>query len=395
MNAGFMPHRTALVVLLSMLCSSSVAQQRVVIADRDTHEPVAQASLYTKEGGRFCSSVTNNMGVALVRFDFQRLTVSHLNYERRQVRRLTDTIFLVPRHRQTREVVVRNVEPSWIRPFLKRFARTKDYRYFVRPTVLDYDYQTQSISANSLYRFHSQGLLRQKDKTHGQHAICQQDGLITAADSTRLTDVANLRRMLYEDFVQELDADFIGEHVFRENSAYKGQSKNEVELVFWAAHRKDDRGRFVVDTARCVVLSAWRQCGTKSNMHLRMPRFLYLMAQTMSGYRIDQWNTYYDVSYDMLPDGQLFPGTVRYKFYLAGYDHSDDKDEWEYRQQTGGGFPNMEATLRLRPCKQVPDTVGWKPLPGSWYIRLSSEEERQQEIDLSHMPARFELFDEE
>ena len=371
------------------------AQRRVVVADRDTREPVAQASLYTKEGGQFRSAITNDAGVATVGFAFTRLTVSHLNYERLQVSQLRDTLFLTPRYRQTREVVVRNIEPAWIRPMLRRFVRSKDYRYFARPAVLRYDYQTQSISASNLYRYRSEGLLRQKDDSHRQHAISQQDGLITSSDSTRLTDVANLRRMLYEDFVQELDNGFIGDHVFRENGAYKGCSPNEVELVFRAKNRTDDRGRLVIDTARCVVLAAQRTCGTKTNKHLRMPALLYAMARAMSGYRVDQWNTIYHVSYGMLGDGQMYPQEVRYKFYYAGYDNSDDKEEQEYHRQTGGGFPNMEATLRLAPASDVADSVGWMTLPGSWYIRLSSDEERQQEIRLSNIPSRFELWDEE
>ncbi|MBO4464092.1 MAG: hypothetical protein J5797_07850, partial [Prevotella sp.] len=48
-----------------------------------THQPVAHASLYTKEDGRFHSCVSNEQGVAHITFQWQRLTVSHLNYEQR------------------------------------------------------------------------------------------------------------------------------------------------------------------------------------------------------------------------------------------------------------------------------------------------------------------------
>lgn len=379
--------------MLSTRCPAQTGR-RVVVADSETREPIALASLYARENGRFHSAITNDAGVAVVHFAFSRLTVSHLNYERQLLRHLPDTIFLVPRHRQTREVVVRNIEPAWIRQWLKRFVHTKSYRYFARPALLNYDYHTQSISPDNLYRYHSEGLLRQKDNDHQQHAIWQREGLITNGDSTRLTDVANLRRILYEDFVQSLDGDFIADHVFRENGAYKGQSKDEVELVFRARNRDDDRGRFVVDTARCVVLSAWRKCGTKTNRHLHMPLMLYMMARAISGYKVDKWDTYYNVSYALLPDGQLYPAQAGYKIYMATHDSDDDKAEREFHQQTGGGFPNMEATLRLSPATAtLPDTAQWLSLPGSWYLRLSSDEMRRQEIRLSHLDSRFQLLD--
>lgn len=387
--------RTALLLVLLTTVICATAQRHVVVADRNTHEPVTQASLYTRESGKFHSAITNDRGEATIGFSFGVLTVSHLNYEKRQVRQLGDTLFLTPRYRQTREVVVVNQEPAWIRPFLKRFIRTKDYRYFARPTLFDYDYQTQSITNASLYRYQSQGLLRQKNRDERQHAISQQEGVITSIDSTKLTDVANLRRMLYEDFVQELDNGFVSDHVFRENGAYESRNPNEIELVFRSKSRDDDRGRFVVDTARCVVLSAWRRCGTKSNIHLHMPRFLYLMAQAISGYRVKKWDTYYHVSYALLPDGQLYPDSVRYKFYLATHESSTDKAEEEFHAQTGGGFPNMESTLRLSPCRQAPDSVTWLPLPESWYLRLSSDNEREQEIRMAHLPSHFVLLGEE
>ena len=66
----------------------------VVIADATTHEPVARASLYTKENGRFRSVISDAEGRAVVGFDFQRLTVSHLNYDKLTIRTLSDTIFL-------------------------------------------------------------------------------------------------------------------------------------------------------------------------------------------------------------------------------------------------------------------------------------------------------------
>ena len=370
------------------------AQRQVVVADALTHEPVAQASLYARTDGQFRSAISDDNGRATVGFAFQRLTVSHLNYERKTVSRLPDTLFLEPRYRQTAEVVVTNREPAWIRPKLREVIKKKQRHYFYTPRTLAYDYQTQSIADRSYYQFASAGLLRMRSCEQEQYALCQQKSEIVALDSTRLTDMANLRRMLYEDFVWELDNSFLRSHRFSENGDYEGRNKNEIELTFRPKNRNgDDRGRMVIDTARCVILSARRTTGTATNKAERTSSFLMTWAWLMTGYKIDKWKREYRVRYDEAEDG-LYPAEVSYKLYMENTDHDTDEAGQAYHRQTGGGFPNMEATLRLRPVEGAlpADSAQWLTLPPSWYLRLSSDKERQQEIELSNMPATFRRY---
>ncbi len=387
-------------ILISMLLLSLCmqAQRQVVVADVKTREPIAQASLYSKTDGLFRSAITDEEGRATIAFAFQRLTVSHLNYEKRQVRQLSDTLFLTPRYRQAAEVVVTNREPAWIRKKLRQAAAQKEKTYFGTERMLVYNYQTQSIADRSYYRFTSEGLIKMKSHERKHYELWQRRGDITSLDSTLLTDVANLRRMLYEDFMDELDNHFIRSHRFNENPEFKGRSKNEIELVFRSKDRKDDRGRLVIDTARCVILSAYRNSGTKTNVDERMPWGLRTFASILSGYKVLKWNRNYRVSYAEATDGTLYPREVTYKFYMETHDNEQDKKENEYQSQTGGGFPNMEATLRLEPdtttYRQDSEAAPWLTLPGSWYLRLSSEEQRRQEISLSRMPANFHLYEE-
>ena len=205
--------------------------------------------------------------------------------------------------------------------------------------------------------------------------------------------MVNLRRMLYEDFVWELDAGFIRNHRFNENGDYKGRNKNEIELIFRSKSHNDDRGRIVVDTARCVILSARRTTGTDTNKNERASKFLLTWAWMMTGYKIDKWKREYQVQYANTEDG-LYPAEVAYKFYMENTDHDTDQESEEYLRQTGGGFPNMEATLRLKPTfGDVPaDSAHWLTLPTSWYLRLSSDEERQQEVELSNLPTTFRKY---
>ncbi len=402
--------RQTILTALFLATTLTVASQTgtTVVADVVTRAPIAHASLYTKEQGRFRSCISGTDGRARVAFDFRRLTVSHLNYETATVRRLPDTIFMQPRYRQTQEVVVTNKEPEWIRRKLRQVVKTKGERYFARTDTLHFSYRTQSISQNYLYRYHLAGLMSMKSDQQKRYAFAADTSHITSADTTRLTDTQNLRRMLYEDFVMELDNGFISSHKWGENPDYQGQTKTQVELLFRSKNRTDDRGRVVIDTARCIILEATRQTGTQTNRHERMSGVLYSMAQMMSGYKVTQWSRDYRVRYAQRTDGTLYPRSVGYKMYFANTDGEVTKDQREFSEQTGGGFPNMEATLELSPLrstfgrmlpKERTDShlspLNWESLPPSWYLRLSSDAERQRDVELSRLPATFEIYDDE
>ena len=89
--------------------------------------------------------------------------MSHLNYERRTLRQLPDTIFLQPRYLQKAEVVVTNKEPEWIRRCLKQTVKKTEQHYFSHPGCEAYVYDTQNMGTDNIYRFHATGLLRMKD----------------------------------------------------------------------------------------------------------------------------------------------------------------------------------------------------------------------------------------
>lgn len=373
-------------------------ERRVVVADAVTREPVVSASLYTKEGGRFRAAISDEEGVARVGFSFGCLTVSHLNYERQQVRALPDTIWLRPRYETTAEVVVTNTEPEWIRRKLREAVRLKAQNYFDRTDTMAFSYDTESIDKKGLYRYHLTGLMRMRDEKHGLYAILPDRSVITSSDTTRLTDVANLRRMLSEDFMVELTRGFINDHRWAEDPDYEGRGRGEVELVFRSKNRTDDRGRLVLDTARCVVLRAYRFTGTETNRRERMPAVLYAMARVMSGYKVNQWTRYYRVSYGERADGTFYPREVGYKLYMETEDSETDDSTTEYDGQTGGGFPNMEATLRID--GSVPsggetnvDDMSWLELPKSWYLRYGTEESRRREVELANLPADYESIE--
>ena len=348
--------RTALTTaMLSLFANGGMAQsvRTVVVADATTRQPVPHASLYAKDAGRFRSVVSGSNGQAPIGFTFRKLNVTHLNYEGRQLNSpLPDTIFLQPRYQPVGEVVVTNREPEWIRRKLKQVVKGKDSIYFATDDSLLMDYHTQSLGTNSLYRMRMTGWLRPRSKDHKRYALKSDTAIVTAPDSTRLTDTANLRRMLYEDFMADLDGHFIRSHRFRENTDAEGLEQDEVELRFRTKSQQEDRGWMVVDTARCIVTSAYRFTGTKANRQERIGTMMYSVARVF-GYRVDTFTRDYRVSYGERPDGTLYPAEVRYKMYYAGRDGDSTKAEEEFSQQTGGGFPNMEATLELSPLRST------------------------------------------
>jgi hypothetical protein len=368
---------------------------QVIVADAETAQPVSHVSLYTKENGRFHSCISDMQGRASVAFHFSRLTVSHLNYERRTLRHLPDTIFLRPKYEAKAEVVISSKEPEWIRRCLKQTVKLKDKHYFTHEGYERYAYYTQSIGTNNIYRMHATGLLRMRDARHKYYAIAPDTCCVTAPDSTRLTDTYNLRRMLYEDFMADLDNGFISAHRFYESPKPEGLGRDEVELRFRSKRSTDDRGWLVLDTAACVITSASRTTGTKTNRRERIDAVMYSLARIF-GYSVDTWTRDYRVAYARRTDGTLYPAEVRYKMYYAGKDGDYDERQEEFHSQTGDGFPNMEATLKLSPChEKASDSTLWLELPTSWYIRFNSDADRQREIELSNLPSSFTIYEDE
>lgn len=382
----------SLVLVLVLYSNNFYGQHRCVVLDKNTLEPVVHASIYYKGKYKFHSTITNIDGVAVVNFQFSHLTISHLNYEKEILYSLPDTIFLSPHSYLTSEVTIMPQEPAWIRPMLKKIVKNKDKHYFNKRSILKYAYITQSIADNNYYKYQSDGYLRMRDPDSLKFAFHQTKGTITSVDTTQLTDVANMRRMLYEDFVTEFDKDFIRNHKFSVNEDFKGKSTNEVELVFRMEKDNSDHGRFVIDTARCVILSAIRSSTLKYNEHHRISPFMLSMAYLLTGYKITDWDTDYHVTYQNV-DGNLVPKDIRFKFYFLSKERFIDKNAEQYDTKTGGGFTNMEAQLSLSPIVDEPFPLPWLMLPQSWYVRYSTDKSRAYEIKLANLPSTFVLME--
>ena len=371
--------------------AASFAQKTCVVADKLTHAPIARASIYGHEAGKFRSVITSEQGVARITFHCSTYTVSHLNYEKEVLKSFADTVFLTPKYYQAGEIIVKS-EPDWIRPLLRRFVKEKNGRYLSSSSTYHYNYSTRSIEGRSFYQYKATGKLRSPLPESKLFAISPDTGMIVSVDSTRLTDVTNMRRMLYEYFVQEFDKSFIHEHKFSVGDDVEGDNPDEVELIFRSKKKKADRGRFIIDTVRCVIRSATREMGTDYNKSHRVSSVMLAFSRMLTGYHIDDWNVSYGVSYASY-DGVYYPQDVRYKFYYQAFEKTADEQSSEFDRESGGGFSNMEAEMHLRPERlSTTKLVVWTPLPRPWYIKINTDDERKQEVALAHLPAKFQLY---
>jgi len=267
--------------------------QNIEVLDAYSFEPVRHASLWTKENGKFHSAITDEHGKAKINFKFKELNITHINYEKQKLKytdlysaqtnsqssqddaskdnvdkpkaasaqktistkasSITYRILLTPKYYQAAEITVKSQEPIWIRKKLKEFIKRKKRIYHNVIQSLKYDYTTQSIAGNSYYKFDSQGVMEQINPEKSLYEIYQRRGCITSIDTTRLTDLTNLRRILYEDFVYCMDNEFISSHRFYVNEDFKG-NPGEVELAFRSKKDFKDKGRFVIDTARYYII---------------------------------------------------------------------------------------------------------------------------------------------
>ena len=99
-----------LFLLLSACCLPVAAQRRLVAIDVDASVPIAGASV-TTNGGTF---TTDSVGRFAVPDTCRLIFVTHMNYENRIVNlsEVRDTVFLISKELNLREVVVFGTGPS-------------------------------------------------------------------------------------------------------------------------------------------------------------------------------------------------------------------------------------------------------------------------------------------
>lgn len=115
-------YRTHLITLLTMLffCGGreALSQTHLVVIDKETGEPVHNATVVTNKGE---STNSTKMGHVTLNDTFESLTINHISYLQRKMdkKEVNDTIWLLPNAIHLHEVVVYGEDRPLIKSLVK------------------------------------------------------------------------------------------------------------------------------------------------------------------------------------------------------------------------------------------------------------------------------------
>ena len=106
--------RRILLMLLMAAVTHAFAQRRLVVVDVETLIPVAGANVVTSDG----NTTTDSLGYFSVSDSCRTMAFSHVNYEPRMIHleEVRDTVFLISKLLNIREVVVFGHGPHYVLP---------------------------------------------------------------------------------------------------------------------------------------------------------------------------------------------------------------------------------------------------------------------------------------
>lgn len=369
-----------------LLCITISAQKTCVVFDRTNHVPIAYANIYKSEDKTIVGTVSDGNGAFYVDFEYKQLNITHINYESAIISgQLNDTVFLVPKSGLLNEIVVRSGEPAWIRPFIKRFIRDNKKKYIPEVNHFDYEYVSRNVSDSSGYWFESDGKVRvHNDNKNLIYHINPNLGIIHYKDSTAGCDFSNMKRMLYNDFVDLLDNKFLKEHTFMENDAFVTSDKNIVQLLYKSTKYGDgDKGLITVDTAQCLILSVKRETELDYNLNTNTDGATRTSIKLATGYRYIQWFVSIETFYEM-DGGNLFPLEYRYKMLICS-----ESDKKKYK---GTRFESVESSIRLSKSQDT-KADNYIELQRPWYMKMIvTKAERLNEEKLQAIPKKYILY---
>lgn len=265
-------------ILVAGCCPDVVAQKRGVVVDGETWRPVSGVSVYTDSvGKRLRGMSTDALGRFSVPVGTRRVRFSHTSYKPLEVSEdaLTDTVYMTPKNVQLSEIVVRDEEPRWIREALRRFLAARERNYRTAAKTMSYKYATCTYGQNDSvgdYRYTSEGnIMLQPLGSKALSKIDTWENVVYSRDSAAMGDFLNLRRMLQEDIVNEIDNRFIKEHRYWQNTDYADADSNVVQIKFRSKKFKLDEGYLVIDTLRNVILEGFRRSGRDYNLKRLTP----------------------------------------------------------------------------------------------------------------------------
>ena len=376
----------AVLILLLTTGQLLLAQTKGVVVDKVSRQPISYVSIYAKIGDKVFGAVTNDKGEFSVDFTFQKLFFSHISYEKTEIAKsdLKDSIYLIPTTTLLTEVVVSSKQPKWINSVLMKIIEQKNKNYQTKENVFSYKYETYTLTDSNGYAFKSNGnLLIPQLKKNAQYKIDAQKNIVKYKDKTAGTDFSNLRRMLYDDFLLNLDNNFIKDNNFRLNSSFSDKNKNIVQLNFSSKKYTDYEGYLVVDTLNKVILEVERSSGTDFNIKTQTSRLLRNLISSRTGFNYNTWVSKSITKYSKV--GQTYyMSDCKYKFYMKTYTKNKKVDS--------SYFTSMESKLSFD-NKTQNSVKEFKVIPKPYYLVLFyTKQMKEAEESLNKVPVSFEKF---
>ena len=372
-------------MLLIITTQLLMSQTKGVVVDITTRQPIPYVSIYTKNTESVLGSMSNEQGQFSINFSFNTLFLSHINYEKIEIKKenVRDTIYLTPASILLNEVVVSNRQPKWINSVLSRVIKDKEKNYQTLEKTLSYKYETYTLTDSNGYAFNSKGNIEfPKMKKNAQFKIDAQKNTIKYKDKTAGVDFSNFRRMLYNDFISGFDNKFIKEYNFRQNSSFINEDNNIIQLVFTSKKYQDDEGYIVLDTLKNVIIEAEKNSGTEFNIKTQTTAILRNVAASR-GFNYDTWITKSNTKYAKIGQS-YYISECKYKFYM--------KSTTKNKKVDAKYFTSIESKLFISNKIENASTV-FKVIPKPYYlIAIMSKQMRLEEEALNKVPVSFEGF---
>jgi len=376
----------AVLILLTTTGQFLFAQTKGVVVDKVSRQPISYVSIYAKIGDKVFGTVTNDKGEFSVDFSFQTLFFSHINYEKTEITKsdLRDSIYLIPTTTLLTEVVISSSQPKWINSVLKKIVEQKSKNYQTTEKAFSYKYETYTLNDSNGYAFKSNGnLLIPQLKRNAQYKIDAQKNIIKYKDRTAGTDFSNLRRMLYDDFLLNLDNNFIKDNNFSLNGSFLDKNKNIVQLNFSSKKYSDYAGYLVLDTLNKVILEAERSSGTDFNIKTQTSGMLRNLISSRTGFKYNTWVTKSITKYVKVGQS-YYMSDCKYKFYM--------KTSTKNKKVDSSYFTSIESQLSFD-NKTQNSTKEFKIIPKPYYLVVFyTKQMKEAEESLNKVPVSFEKF---
>ena len=376
----------AVLILLTATGQLLFAQTKGVVVDKVSRQPISYVSIYAKTGDKVLGTVTNDKGEFSIDFSFQTLFFSHISYEKTEITKsdLRDSMYLIPTTTLLTEVVVSSRQPKWIKSVLMKIVEQKNKNYQATEKVFSYKYETYTLNDSNGYAFRSNGnLLIPQLKKNAQFKIDAQKNIIKYKDKTAGTDFSNLRRMLYDDFLLNLDNNFIKDNNFSKNSSFSDKNKNIVQLNFSSKKYTDYEGYLVLDTLNKVILEVERSTGTDFNIKTQTSGMLRNLIASRVGFNYNTWVTKSITKYSKVGQS-YYMSDCKYKFYM--------KTSTKNKKVNSSYFTSMESQLSFD-NKTQNSTKEFKIIPKPYYLVVFyTKQMKEAEESLNKVPVSFEKF---